>query len=243
MYSVLLSAAIGLLVGFGGFALDWWHWIWAILFSLVITVVAWILLARSIGKKLQPMMLRVQKQLEARMPDAAMQSLRDMLPHGKWMPLLEGQIYAQLGMIAYQLGRRDEAMELLKKSSRRLPDGQIVLAVLQYKAGDKATAMQTLQIAGMVSKKHALLHNVHAWLLAKDERMNDAIAVLSRYTKKDLTDEPSKDNLLRLQNRTRMTMQGFGMQWYVLGLEHPPQAMGQMRRAPKGFREPPTRSG
>ena len=131
MYSVLLSAAIGLLVGFGGFALDWWHWIWAILFSLVITVVAWILLARSIGKKLQPMMLRVQKQLEARMPDAAMQSLRDMLPHGKWMPLLEGQIYAQLGMIAYQLGRRDEAMELLKKSSRRPPDGPIVLAVRQ----------------------------------------------------------------------------------------------------------------
>ena len=90
MHSVLLSAAIGLLVGFGGFALDWWHWIWAILFSLVLTVVAWILIARRVGKKLQPMMLTVQKQLEARMPDAAMQSLRAMLPHGKWMPLLEG---------------------------------------------------------------------------------------------------------------------------------------------------------
>jgi hypothetical protein len=40
-----------------------------------------------------------------------------------------------------------------------------------------------------------------------------------------------------------MTMQAFDMQWYVLGLERPPQAMGQMRRAPKGFREPPKRRG
>ena len=243
MYSVLLSAAIGLLVGFGGFALDWWHWIWAILFSLVITVVAWILLARSIGKKLQPMMLRVQKQLEARMPDAAMQSLRDMLPHGKWMPLLEGQIYAQLGMIAYQHGRRYEAMEHLKKSSRRLPDGQIVLAVMQYKAGDKATAMQTLQVAGMVSKKHAMLHNVHAWLLAKEERVDEAIAVLSRYTKKDLTDEPSKDNLLRLQNGKKMSMKPFGIVWYTLGFETPPPEMGQMQPVRKGFRTPPKQRG
>jgi hypothetical protein len=34
-------------------------------------------------------------------------------------------------------------------------------------------------------------------------------------------------------------MQGFGMHWFALGLEQPPQQMGQMRRAPNGFREPP----
>lgn len=243
MYSVLLSAFLGLLVGFGGFALDWWHWIWAILFSLVLTVVAWILIARSIGKKLQPMMLTVQKQLEARMPDAAMQSLRAMLPHGKWMPLLEGQIYAQMGMIAYQLGRRDEALDLLKKSSRRLPDGQIVLAVMQYKGGDKTTAFQTLQIAGMVSKKHELLHNVHAWLLAKDDRTGDAVAVLSRFTQKNLTAEASKDNLLRLQNGKKMSMKPFGVVWYALGFETPPPEMGQMQPVRKGFRTPPKQRG
>ena len=38
-----------------------------------------------------------------------------------------------------------------------------------------------------------------------------------------------------------MVMTAFGDHWYMLGLEAPPQAMGQMRRAPKGFREPPKR--
>jgi hypothetical protein len=59
------------------------------------------------------------------------------------------------------------------------------------------------------------------------------------FLKKDPNDGPTRDNMLRLQNKTRMNMQAFDMHWYALGLEQPPQAMGQVRRAPKGFREPP----
>ncbi|MEQ1631349.1 MAG: hypothetical protein ABL997_03185 [Planctomycetota bacterium] len=243
MYSVLLSAAIGLAFGFGGYAFGAWQLIWAILFTLVLTIVSFVVLARRLSKRLQPMLMRVQQQMEARMPDAAMQSLRDLLPHGKWMPLLEGQIYAQMGMLSYQLGKRDEAIALLQKSSRRLPDGQIVLAVMQYGKGEKALALQTLQLAGMVSKKHSLLHNVRAWLLAKENRTDEAIAVLGAFTKKNLTDETSKDNLLRLQNGKKMSMKSFGLIWYALGFETPPPEMGQMQQARKGFRTPPKQRG
>ncbi|MGK0205920.1 MAG: hypothetical protein ACI9S9_005013, partial [Planctomycetota bacterium] len=48
-------------------------------------------------------------------------------------------------------------------------------------------------------------------------------------------------NMLRLQNNKRLSMTSFAEQWYALGLEQPPQTMGQVRRAPKGFREPPKR--
>jgi hypothetical protein len=88
-----------------------------------------------------------------------------------------------------------------------------------------------------------MLHNVHAWLLAKEERVDEAIAVLSRYTKKDLTDEPSKDNLLRLQNGKKMSMKPFGIVWYTLGFETPPPEMGQMQPVRKGFRTPPKQRG
>jgi tetratricopeptide (TPR) repeat protein len=243
MHSVFLSVLLGLVFGFGGFLLDWWHWVWAILFAVVVALVAFVLIARRLGKRLQPMLMRVQQQMEARMPEAAMQSLRELLPHGKWMPLLEGQIYAQMGMLAFQMQKRDEAMALLKKSSRRLPDGQLVLAVMQYRGGDKEAAFLTLKLAGMVSKKHALLHNLHAFLLAKEGKVDQAIAVLAAFTKKNLTDEASKDNLLRLQNGKKMSMKPFGVIWYALGFETPPPEMGVMQQARKGFRTPPKQRG
>ena len=69
---------------------------------------------------------------------------------------------------------------------------------------------------------------------------NDQHEAVRAFLKKDANNGPTKDNMLRLQNKQRMNMSQFDMQWYALGLESPPSQMGmQMRRAPKGFREPP----
>lgn len=243
MYSVLLCSALALCFGFGGYLLDWWHWGWAIPISLFLFVISWFLLARSFGSRLQPAMSRAQKQMEAGMWDAAMQSLESMLPMSKWIPMLRGQLVAQMGLLAYHSNNEDKALTLLEGASVRAADARLLLACIHYKKGDQKRAMQILQLTAAVNKKHALLHNTYAWMLHKAERADEAQALLANFLKKDATNAPTKDNLLRLQNRTRMTMQGFDMQWYALGLERPPQAMGQMRRAPKGFREPPKRRG
>ncbi|HEX5052395.1 MAG TPA: hypothetical protein VFZ65_11520 [Planctomycetota bacterium] len=243
MYSVLLSSAIALFLGFGGFLLDWWGWGWAIFFSVIFFIVTWIVIARRFASRLQPAMGRIQKQMEAGMFDAAMQSLEDMLPMGKWIPLLKGQIVAQMGMLAYHGGNTEKAVALLEGASARAADARLLLACIHYKKGDHKRAFQILQIATAFNKKHALMHNTYAWMLHKAERSDEAQALLAKFLKKDATSAPTKDNLLRLQNRTRMTMQPFDMQWFALGLERPPQAMGQVRRAPKGFREPPKRRG
>ncbi len=243
MYSVLLASAVALLLSFGGCFLDWWSWPWAILFSLVLFVAAWILIARKIAARLHPAMARVQKQIEARNFDGAMQSLEEMLPLGKWVPMLRGQLLAQMGMIAWYGNKKEKALQLLEGASVRTADARLLLACILHKNGDTPRALQVLQLAAAVSKKHALLHNTYAWILHKIERSDEAQRVLAAFTKRDPGNEPAKDNLLRLQNRTRMTMQAFGMQWFALGLEQPPQAMGQMRRAPNGFREPPKSRG
>lgn len=243
MYSALLCSAIALLFGFGGFLLDWWGWGWAIFFSLILFVVAWILLARRLGYRLQPAMSRAQKQMEAGMMEAAMESLEAMLPMSKWVPMLRGQLVAQMGLLAYHSGNEEKAMSLLEGASARAADARLLLAAIHFKKGDQERALAILRLTAAVNKKHALLHNTYAWMLHKVERSDEAQALLANYLKKDATNAPTKDNLLRLQNRTRMTMQGFDMQWYALGLERPPQAMGQIRRAPKGFREPPKRRG
>lgn len=239
MYSILLCSALGLLLGFAGTLFGWYGWGWAIFFAVILFAGSWILLARTLAKRLQPAMGRIQKQMEAGMVDAAMQSLQDLLPLGRWVPLLRGQVLAQMGMLAYHTGKKDRAVELLSGASLRAADAKLMLACILFKNGDKKRAFEVLQLAAAVNKKHALLHNTYAWMLNKSERPDEAQKVLAAFAKRDATNAPTKDNLLRLQNRTRMTMQGFDMQWYALGLEQPPQTMGQVRRAQKGFREPP----
>jgi tetratricopeptide (TPR) repeat protein len=243
MYSVLLSVAIGLLFGIGGWLLQWWGLGWALVFAIVVTVVAWVVTARRIGKRLQPIMGRLQKQLEQGMVTAAKQSLQEMHEQGKWMPMLRGQVTAQLGMLEYQTGDPQKAMALLRQAPRRLADAQLVLAVMQYRNGDKAAAFSTLQFASLANKKHSMLHNAYAWLLHKEGRADEAIAVLARYTKKVAIDEVAKNNMLRLQNGNKPTMKSFDLPWYALQLERPPADMGQLRQGRKGFRQPPMRRG
>jgi tetratricopeptide (TPR) repeat protein len=243
MYSVAIAVAIGLLFGLGGWLLAWWSLFWVFVFTPIVMVVAWVVLVRLIGKRVMPMNIVVQRQMEAGHVDAAMQSLRDMLRFANWMPLLRGQVMAQLGILNFHLGKHDEAEKLLLQSTRRAPEGQVILAVLHYRAGQKDRAFQTLQLAGVVNRGNSYLHNVRAWLLHKDGRVDEAIAALGSYLKKQAIDEQAKENLLRLQNGKKPTMKSFGMPWYVLGFEQPPPEMGQLRTHRKGFRTPPMRRG
>ena len=54
MHSVLLSAAIGLAFGFGGYFFGAWQLIWAILFTLVLTIVAFVVLAGELAEDVLP---------------------------------------------------------------------------------------------------------------------------------------------------------------------------------------------
>jgi tetratricopeptide (TPR) repeat protein len=240
VYSVLLAALTALLLGFSGvFLFDGWGWGWAILFSVLLFAGLWIVIARQLGARLNPVMGRVQAQVQAGHLDAAIESLESMLPLARWMPMLKGQVLAQMGMLAWHGNKKERALQLLEQASVRVPDARLLLGSILYRNGDTARALQVLQFAAAVNKKHALLHNTYAWMLHKSERADDAQRLLAAFLKRQPNDAPTKDNMLRLQNRTRMNMQAFDMQWYALGLEQPPQSMGQMRRAPKGFREPP----
>lgn len=243
MYSLLLCAAIALLFAATGMLLGFWGWGWAIVFGLVVFVASWILLARFLARRLYPAMAQVQKQAEAGMPQAALQSLRDLLPLSRWVPLLRGQLLAQMGVIAYRLGREDEGIELLGKASPRVADAQLLLASIHYRKGDKQRAFEILKVATLFNKKHSLLHNAYAWLLQREGKDTEALAVLAKFTLKQKADVASNENLLRLQNKKGVAMAGYGMNWYALELERPPASYGQVQPARKGFRTPPKRRG
>ena len=239
MYSLLLCAAIALLFSIGGMLLGIWGWGWAIVVWLLIFVVSWILLARHLSKKLFPAMAQVQKQMEAQMPQAALQSMRDLLPMSRWIPMLRGQLLAQMGVITYHMGKHDVGVALLEQASPRAAEAQLMLASIHWRNGDKQKAFQVLKVASMFAKKHGMLHNAYAWLLQREGKDAEAIAVLAKYTNKVKADETAKENLLRAQNKKGISMAGYGLNWYALQLETPPASYGQVQQARKGFRTPP----
>ena len=242
MYTIILSSAVALLVGVGGAFLDWWGWIGGILLGFLAFAIIWVIILRRISKQLGPTMARVQKLAEGRSFALAITSLETMLPLCKWMPMLRGQIVAQMGVLSHYAGDKSKAAEHLKLAPRRSGDAKMLLAAIKYSTKNYDEAIAILDAAAPYNRKSALLANVAAWMLQKRDRTGDAIARLVRYTAKDSDNAPTKDNLLRLQNGKKLTMKPFGMAWYALGLEHPPAQQQQFPGANagrKGFRQPP----
>jgi tetratricopeptide (TPR) repeat protein len=240
VYLTLVSAAVAAVVAVGAFFGLEAGWITSVLLGFVAFAASWILGARRLNKRLAPVMQQVQRQLEAGHVQPALATLEGMLPLGRWMPLLTGQLHAQLGVLAWHTQQQDRAMHHLEKAGRRAAEAQMLLASIRYREGRVKDALQLLTLCEPFNRKHVLLHNLHAWLLNKEERRDEAIAVLNRLLAKQ-PNEAAKDNLLRLQNGQKMNMKSFGMTWFMLGFERPPATMGEVRTARKGFRQPPKR--
>src|SRR5690606_14700335 len=119
-------------------------------------------------------------------------------------------------------GEREAALAHLEKAGRRAPEAQALLGSIRYRDGKVEEALRGLDAAGRFSRRNALLHNLHAWLLVKENRVDDGMTVLNRLLKKEPGNEVTRDNLLRLQNGQKMNMKALGVAWYTLGFERPP---------------------
>ena len=147
--------------------------------------------------------------------------------------------HGQMGVLSHHAGDPKAARAHLGRAGPRATDAQMLLAALQYRDGEAAAASRTLERAALANRRHAMLPNVQAFLLHEQGKTDQALAVLSRFLKREPGHEASKDNLLRLQNERKLNMKSFGMPWYALGLEDPPASMGVMQTGRKGFRTPP----
>lgn len=241
MYSILIASAVAVLVLVSGLSLEWWGYGWGIPLALIAFLATWIVIGFRLRPRLATGMTQVRKLAEKGMTRQAIEACEAMLPLGKWLPMLTGQLYAQMGALAYASGDQTRARDYFGRASRRAADAQLVHATMVYRDGDKEKAFQILQLACVANKKHAFLHNVRAWLLHKEGRTQDAKACLAKFLQRDKDNEAAKDNLLRLQNDRKMNMQRFAEAWWMLGFEKPPRQLGQVQTGRKGFRQPPKR--
>lgn len=241
MYLTYLASAVALLVGLLCYLALGFGWFWSPVVALIVLVATWIIGTRRISARMAPAMQQFQRQVQAGHVLPAIETLESMLPSAKWVPLATGQIYSQMGILAWRGQQRERALPWLAKASPRVAEARMLYASILYKDDRKAEALKVLETAEPFNARNALLFNMHAWLLNQEGRTDEAIGVLNKLLARESAHEVSKDNLLRLQNGRKMNMKPFDLQWYSLGFERPPASMGEMRTGRKGFRQPPKR--
>jgi len=245
VYTILISLAVGAVAGAIWTALGLWKtWAMGIVLFIVVSLVAFIVLSRVLGKRLQPLFEAVQKQIQAGANQAAVKTLEDLLPWARWQVMLKGQICGQIGLLAYAMGDEDKAFDYLQKSGMRVVDAQLALAAMHAKRGDSTKAYSVLDTTIQANKKQILPYHVYAWLLLRDGERDKAIEQLLRCQKIEKSNETTQDNLSRLQNGKKLNMKRFGNVWYMLQLEKPPASLGAVQGTPrKGFRQRPSKKG
>jgi len=244
MYTILISILIGAASGGLWTALGLWKtWQMGIVLTVIVSVIAFILISRVLGKRLEPRFMAIQKQIQAGQTQPAIRQLEEMMPLCRWQILLKGQIHSQIGMLAYASGDEDRAATHLEKSSIRASEARLTLAALEFRRGHTSQAREILELAIRASKKQILPYHVHAWMCAKDGDREAAINKLLACQKIEPSNESTSDNLQRLRNGKKLSMKRFGLPWFALQLEKPPAQLraAQGMAGRKGFRQKPTR--
>ncbi|HXU69433.1 MAG TPA: tetratricopeptide repeat protein [Polyangia bacterium] len=245
MLSIAVAILSGLVVSVGFRLAGVTHSVaGAITPGVIVTIIAVILLMRRIGKMINPVVEEAQRHMQGGRRELALKSLRDGLRFRGWHPLLEPQLRTQIGLLLYDQGDTDAAVEELKRASSRPWESRAFLGCAYFKKRDEAGMVKAFEKAVKVGEKDDLSWTVYAWCLLSREKKAEAVAVLKRALKKIPASERLKNNLELVEEGKKMKVAPYGDRWARFGLDGSkpgvPKAMRGFAQRP-GFRQRPQR--
>jgi tetratricopeptide (TPR) repeat protein len=187
-------------------------------------------LGRKVQEELEKIFTRAGELMKKQHFDAAIQVMKEGYKLGPRQFLVKGSIDGQIGVVQYLRKKNDEAEPLLKTASMQHYVAKAMLAILQWKRGEKKKAKQTFELALKAGKKESLLYGVYAYALNEMNERDAAIEILNRGLKICKGDERLLTNRSLLQNGKAMKMKVYGEQWYQFMLERP-----MLRQEPPPF--------
>jgi len=227
MYSILICAALGvvvLLVAMLGFKLAWWG---SLLIGLVVFCIAFFFLSRYISTKLMAILEQAGKDLQGQRFEKAIREMKEALRFGPWQLYVTDQINSQIGMAYYIRRDFSNAFPYLEKSFFKNWAAMGMLAICYMKRQKRDKMEKTFEKAVQWNGKESLLWNLYAYCLADEcGEKSKAIAVLEKGLKKIPGDSAITENLENLQAGRKMKMRSFGDPWYQFHLE----SLGQLQK-------------
>jgi len=238
MYNLVISSSIAVVlfaaVAFSGLGL------WAApIPALIGFFAANFFLARRIGRKVQELAARAQKEIAAAQGatdpkqaqarfDKAVEALSEGFQYEKWQFLIAGELHANIGILQYVKKDFDACKVHLQKASPRGPAGaraKAMLGCIAFKAKDDAAMRAAFEAAVKAGKKEPIVWATYAWCLDQLDKRDDALRVLARAVEANPSDEKLKASMGALQNEKKFKMKAYAPEWYQFHLEKPPMDM------------------
>jgi tetratricopeptide (TPR) repeat protein len=232
MWNVLVSLALGVLVAAALRFSTEFGWTAAVLPGVVVAVAAYVLLVRRIMKRLEALFEVMQREVQARRVDKAIQTLEGGFALAPWQFLVSAQIHSNIGILHYLKQDFDAALPHLQKSFARNWIARGMLGALRYRRKDLAGARKVLDEAVKSNRKEGVLWAAYAWILEKEGQHEEAIALLGRAVAANASDDKLKSCLQALQNGKKLKLgKLYEEQWFQFHLEPPPtQLLGPSLR-------------
>ncbi|HET9555093.1 MAG TPA: tetratricopeptide repeat protein [Anaeromyxobacteraceae bacterium] len=231
MYNLLLSLAAGAVVATAIALGTSFGWVAAVFPGLVVATALYVYVAYRIRKRLDAVNEVVQRELQARHIEKAIQALQGGFVLAPWQFLVGSQLHASIGMLRYLTDDLDAAVPELEAG---MPKGWLarltyrdwlaraILAAARYRKRDLAGAFALLEDAVKIAPKEGLAWSAYAWILEKEGKHEEAIRVLGRGAAASPSDEKLKDSQQALQNGRKLKLwKLYGEQWYQFRLEPP----------------------
>jgi hypothetical protein len=180
----------------------------------VFGLLTWFLTQR-VSKAVEPQMIAAVELLkERKVPEAKAALAAIKRDWGRWQLFLDGQIDAQLGMIAYLQMQWDEALPLLESGRWRNWMALTCIGCIQWRKDKKDEAYASFSSAVDASSAEMAPYMVWATLLERDNKRDTAMQVCDRGVRAN----PGAAFLVELRdliaNKKKVDTKKFPESWY-----------------------------
>ncbi len=191
--------------------------------GVLTTAIAYFVLMRRSWKKLEAVFEAMQREVQAQKFDRAIQTLQGGFALAPWQFLVASQLHSNIGILHYLKSEMDAALPHLEKSFSKNWVARGMLGAARYRKHDLEATNRVLEDAVRSNKKEGVLWSLYAWVLEKEDRHEQAIAVLGRGVAANPSDEKLKTSLQALQNGKKLKLgKLYAEQWFQFMLERPP---------------------
>ncbi|WP_136515716.1 tetratricopeptide repeat protein [Geomonas edaphica] len=220
MYNLLISAgaavAVFLIVSLAAGFQYWWA---ALLGAMIVFTACFVLIARSVTKKLEVLMEGAMKDIQAQRFEKGIRDLKSALRFAKWQIYVESQINSSIGMVYFVRREFATAFPYLEKGFFKNWVTMGMLGVTYMKRNKHDKMKETFDKAIMATPKESLLYALYAYCLNEIGENVKACEIAAKGLAKLPGDENLKLNLELLREGKKMKMKGYGEMWLQFHLE------------------------
>jgi len=212
MYTLLVS--LGLALGTYGLVAVIFDPIAAIVPAVMVFGIAAVVLLLQVKKRVDEGISGIVPLLQERRIFDAQAHLEEVRRKwARWMPLLNGQVDAQLGMIDYYQLKFDQALPKLEKGKWRNWMALGCIGAIHFRKGRREQAFEALRKAIDASPKEPMVYVLHAVLSHRAGDSDTALAVLNEGIENIPENRMLQDLRKRIANKKRIKTSMFGEAW------------------------------